>query len=330
MAQGIDRPTLVTGAAGFIGSHLVQALIARGERVIGLDNFDPFYPREIKYLALARIEDPYSLFKLVEGDCADRLVLARLMQDYKPRGVIHLAAKAGVRPSILDPCAYAQANVLGTAAVLEASHRVGCESIVLASSSSVYGNCTTVPFHEGLDVDEPISPYAATKRACELFAYTHHHLTRQPVACLRFFTVYGPGQRPDLAIASFLGKISRGERVTVYGDGTSSRDYTYVADIVSGVLAAYGRIATHGYRVWNLGNSTPVTLAQTISTIERVVGRQAVIDRRPLQPGDVDQTWADLTRSRVELGYAPATSFERGVEMQWRAACSAGGVAARA
>jgi len=222
-----------------------------------------------------------------------------------------------VRPSIADPPGYARANVMGTAVVLHAAAAHGCERMVMASSSSVYGNCPTAPFHEGLDVSEPISPYAATKRACELMAYTCYHLTKMPTACLRFFTVYGPRQRPDLAISQFLGRVSRGEALEVFGDGTTSRDYTFVADTVAGVLAALDRVDRFGYRVWNLGNSTPVTLSEMVATIGRVVGLEPVVASRPMQPGDVERTWADLTRARAELGYEPATSFEEGVRRQW-------------
>ncbi len=241
----------------------------------------------------------------------------RLFEEYRPTALIHLAAKAGVRPSIADPAAYARANVLGTSVVLAAAAAHGCGRAVIASSSSVYGNCPTAPFHEELDVNEPISPYAATKRACELLAYTHHALTKMPTACLRFFTVYGPRQRPDLAISQFLSRISRGEEIQVFGDGSTSRDYTFVADIVAGIIAAHDRIDQFGYRVWNLGNSTPVSLSDMIATISRVVGREATIKRLPMQPGDVDRTWADLTRVTKELNYRPTTAFEAGVRRQW-------------
>jgi len=314
-----QRSILVTGAAGFIGSHLVQALLDAGHRVIGLDNFDPLYPREFKFETLARLSDRDSRFLLVEGDCTDQALLDRLFAEHSPVGLFHLAAKAGVRPSIVAPAAYCRSNVLATAMMLDAAHRAGCERVVIASSSSVYGNCKSAPFHEAQDVNTPISPYAATKRACELLAFTHHHLTRQPVACLRFFTVYGPRQRPDLAIAAFLDKVSKGQRIEVYGDGSSSRDYTYVTDIVAGVMSAYQRIDRFGYRVWNLGNSAPVTLTEMIAAVEAAVGVKAIVTHKPMQPGDVDQTWADLSRSREELDYRPQVGFVQGVAAQWAA-----------
>jgi UDP-glucuronate 4-epimerase len=189
--------------------------------------------------------------------------------------------------------------------------------VVVASSSSVYGNASRVPFTEDDPVNEPVSPYAATKRANELQCHTHWHLTKMPTACLRFFTVYGPRQRPDLAISTFLGKISRREDISVFGDGSSSRDYTYIDDIVSGVVASYERIDQHGYRVWNLGGSAPVRLDEMLATISRVVGHEPKITRLPMQPGDVLRTWADLSRSSRELGYSPTTGFEDGVRKQW-------------
>ncbi|MDX2132202.1 MAG: GDP-mannose 4,6-dehydratase [Planctomycetota bacterium] len=311
----MSETVLVTGAAGFIGSHVCVALASRGQRVIGLDNFDPFYPRAVKERARDAIVRAGVLF--VEGDITDAGALASLLARERPQGVIHLAAKAGVRPSIADPAGYARANVLGTAAVQDACATQGVGRLVVASSSSVYGNATTAPFREDQDVSQPISPYAATKRACELIGYTHHIITGMPTAMLRFFTVYGPRQRPDLAIAKFIAAIARGEPITLFGDGTTSRDYTFIDDIVAGVLAAYDRIPTHGYRVWNLGSDAPISLAAMVRTIERVVGRAAVIERAPMQQGDVERTWADLTRARAELSYAPRTPFEEGVRRQW-------------
>jgi UDP-glucuronate 4-epimerase len=314
-----DRPILVTGAAGFIGSHVTSALLARGQRVVGLDNFDPFYDRRFKERNLteagARAKTG-SAFEFVEGDICDQEKLGALMARSRPQGVIHLAAKAGVRPSLKDPVGYARTNVLGTAAILEEARRAGCDRVVMASSSSVYGNSPTVPFSEAQDVNNPISPYAATKKACELIGFTHWHLTKMPTACLRFFTVFGPRQRPDLAIAMFLRKISQGETISLFGEGTS-RDYTFVDDIVAGVLASYDRIDQHGYRVWNLGGSHPTSLEEMVATIARVVGRQPVIELGPMQPGDVQRTWADLTRAAAELGFKPTTSFETGVRKQW-------------
>ncbi|MBL8764638.1 MAG: GDP-mannose 4,6-dehydratase [Phycisphaerae bacterium] len=313
-------PILVTGAAGFIGSHLAEALLARGERVVGLDNFDPFYPRALKQrnLDATRAHAHAARYEFVEADLRDQGAMDALFGRVKPAGVIHLAARAGVRPSIEDPAGYASFNVVGTSVLLECARKASCSRFVMASSSSVYGNGARVPFSEEFEVGEPISPYAATKRACELIGYTHHHLTGMPTACLRFFTVYGPRQRPDLAIRKFIGLIASGGTVPVFGDGTTSRDYTFIADIVTGVVSSYDRIAGFGYRVWNLGNSEPVRLSEMIAAIERVVGRRAVIDRRPPQPGDVERTWADTARSSRELGYKPGTAFADGVALQYQ------------
>lgn len=316
-----EAPTImVTGAAGFIGSHVVGALLARGERVAGLDNFDSVYPRALKErnIAEVRADHPQGRFEMIEGDACDEPLVRAVMEKHRPAGVIHLGARGGVRPSIEQPALYCRVNVEATAVMLEAARRSpGCERFVLASSSSVYGNQSKTPFSETDDVSMPISPYAATKRSCELMGATFAHLYKLPTACLRFFTVFGPRQRPSLAISLFIEKIARGEPIPVFGDGSTSRDYTFIDDIVRGVLASYDRIPQHGYRVWNLGNSHPITLGTMIETIARVVGKPAKIDRRGAQPGDVERTFADLARSRAELGYSPSTAFEDGVRRQW-------------
>lgn len=315
------QTVLVTGAAGFIGSHVCEALLARGAEIVGVDNFDPFYDVNVKARNVAEVEKTAAKasgsFELVRADICDADAMNALFARSRPGGVIHLAAKAGVRPSIADPVGYSRANVLGTSVLLEAAKRAGVSRFVMASSSSVYGNNPRTPFAEDHDVGFPVSPYAATKRSCELIAHAHWHLTRMPTACLRFFTVFGPRQRPDLAIANFLRLVSRGDEVPMYGDGASSRDYTYVDDVVRGVLASYDRIGEHGYRVWNLGGSSPVPLAEMIATIGRTVGREPRIRPMPVQPGDVERTWADLTRSAAELDYRPRTPFEEGVRRQW-------------
>jgi len=310
-----SRPVLVTGVAGFIASHTVTALLARGERVVGIDNFDPFYSHQVKERNLRDIVAPG--FEFIHQDLTDAAAMRDLFTRVKPRGVIHLAAKAGVRPSLADPVGYAHANVTGTMSVMNAALAAGCERLVMASSSSVYGNSPTAPFREDQDVNAPISPYAATKRACELIAHTHHTLNGTPIGMLRFFTVFGPRQRPDLAVSLFLSRVSRGEPLTLFGDGAMSRDYTYVDDIVRGILAAYDRVDRFGYRVWNLGGNSPVSLGDMVAYIERAVGKKAVIKRADMQPGDVLRTWADLTRSRAELDYAPTVPFETGVLRQW-------------
>jgi len=312
-----DEVIIVTGAAGFIGSHVCRVLLGRGARVVGIDNFDPYYSRDLKEHNLQMVRDVGGDFAFAELDICLTDPLEQLMAQHGVTGVVHLAAKAGVRPSIADPVAYAKVNVMGTQSVLSAASGAGCKRVIAASSSSVYGNNKKTPFAEVDHVEHPISPYAATKRSCEMIGDTHHHLTGLPVAMLRFFTVFGPGQRPDLAIRIFLDKVSKGETITMFGDGSMSRDFTYIDDIVAGVVASYERIDSYGYRIWNLGSDHPVKLRELISTVEDVVGREAVIDQQPMQPGDVDQTWADLSRSKDELGYAARTPIRDGIATQW-------------
>jgi UDP-glucuronate 4-epimerase len=318
--MGNPSPVLITGAAGFIGSHVAQYLLARGQPVVGLDNFDPFYPAAAKQRNLREISTN-SNFTFIEGDITDPAVVTRAAAGVE--GVIHLAAKAGVRPSIADPAGYMRANVVGTSVVLEAAKLSKASRVVVASSSSVYGNNPKVPFSETDDVSRPISPYAASKRATELVCSAHQHLTGMPTACLRFFTVFGPRQRPDLAIQQFIARIIAGETIKMFGDGTTSRDYTYIDDIVRGVVAAYDRIASFkapedgtAFRIWNLGGSSPVSLREMIAAIERVVGREAKIERISTQPGDVERTFADLSRSARELDFKPRTRLEEGIAMQ--------------
>lgn len=319
-----DAPILVTGAAGFIGSHVASALMAKGLRVVGVDNFDPMYSPHLKrsnLLALEReVGSRRELFRFLEADIADNASVKQMFELFRPAGVIHLAARAGVRPSIADPVGYTRSNILATSNILAAAadhQATGCSRVVIASSSSVYGNSKTVPFNEDADVSQPISPYAATKRACELLGFTHWHLTQQPVAMLRFFTVYGPRQRPDLAIHKFLSKVSAGEEIEMFGNGDTSRDYTFVHDVVVGVLAAYERIPERGYRIWNLGSDRPIKLNELIAAIGRTVGNTPRIVHKPMQMGDVEHTWADITRSRQELGYRPATALDAGLAAQW-------------
>lgn len=320
-SQGV---VVVTGAAGFIGSHVCGALIAQGRAVLGVDSFDAFYPRAVKERNLRemmRAAGTSGSFWLLEADVASEDFTERLAGAVgrvgAVEGVIHLAARAGVRPSIADPAGYAIANVVGTQRVLDAARELGAGRVVAASSSSVYGNNAKVPFAETDGVDTPISPYASTKKSCELIGHAHHHLTGMAVGMLRFFTVYGPRQRPDLAISLFLKAVARGERVRMFGDGTTSRDYTFIEDIVGGVLAAYERVGGQGYRVWNLGSDRPVALAELIAEVGRTVGREPVVERAPMQAGDVERTWADLGRARAELGYSPRVTLAEGLARQW-------------
>ncbi len=309
---------IVTGAAGFIGSNLSRALMTRGCRVIGIDNFDKFYDRSVKEANLKRIAS--HAFEFIEADVRDAAMMNDLFEKHRPEGAFLIAALAGVRPSIMEPARYASVNVEGLVTMLEAARAVDCRRIVFASSSSVYGNNSTVPFSEDDDVSRPISPYAATKRAGELICNTYSHLYGQAIAALRFFTVFGPGQRPDLAINKFMRLISAGEEIPMFGDGSTSRDYTFIDDIILGVLASYDRVcdAEPGFcRIYNLGGSQPVTLAEMIESIGRVVGQTPRIEQLPMQPGDVERTYADLTRSRKELGFSPTTSFEEGLHRQW-------------
>ena len=298
---------LVTGAAGFIASHFVERLLARGDAVVGLDNFDAFYARAEKErnLATARAS---ARFTFVEGDIRDRTALDRALPGAD--AVVHFAAKAGVRPSLGDPGGYADVNVRGTAEVFAAAERAKVRRLVFASSSSVYGGNKSVPFREDDRVDAPISPYAATKRAAELLAHAHAHLTGASVTCLRFFTVYGPRQRPDLAIRKFAEKMLRGEELELFGQG-SARDYTYVDDIVDGTLRALGMHG--GFRLYNLGNSHPIELDALVPALERALGVTAKTRRAPMQPGDVDLTYASIDKARAELGYDPKTTLEAGL-----------------
>lgn len=300
---------LVTGAAGFIGSHLSERLLKEGRRVVGLDCLDDFYDPKIKRANLAACMGN-SNFRLVEGDIRD----SRAVEDALVGCdlVVHLAARAGVRPSIENPLLYQDVNIRGTNVILETMRKLGTKKMVFASSSSVYGNNSKVPFSESDVVDNPISPYAATKKAGELICHTYHHLFGMDTTCLRFFTVYGARQRPDLAIHKFSRLIIDGKPIPVFGDGSMMRDHTYIDDIIAGVVAAIDRC--HGYHIYNLGESRPVSLSDLISTIENALGKKAIINRLPLQPGDVHQTYADVTRARTELGYNPSTAIEAGIQ----------------
>jgi UDP-glucuronate 4-epimerase len=315
---------IVTGGAGFIGSHLVDRLLADGAEVTVVDNFDAFYPRSAKEANLAgALRNPRC--RLVELDIRDAAGVGALVDRVRPDAIVHLAARAGVRPSIEDPGLYADVNVTGTVRWLEAACRVEPRPrFVYASSSSVYGDRPDAPFRETDPVDTPISPYAATKKACELLAYTFHHLHGLPVTGLRFFTAYGPRNRPDLAIARFTRLIDRREPVPMFGDGSTRRDYTFIADIVDGIVRAVDRCRSH--HLYNLGNSDPIELRRLIAAIGEALGKEPIIRRMPEQPGDVRQTYADVGRAAAELGYAPSTSIREGLAryVYWYRSTAAG------
>ena len=303
---------LVTGAAGFIGSHVAGALLARGDAVIGLDNFDPFYPRAVKEANLATLRAA-PRFRLVEGDIRDRELVAGLLD--ADTAVVHLAARAGVRPSLEDPAGYASVNIEGTATLLEASRRAGLRRFVFGSSSSVYGDTAPVPFSEDWPALLPISPYAATKRAGELLCATFAQLYGLRIMALRFFTVYGPRQRPDLAIHKFTRLVAEGRPLPFYGDGASERDYTYIDDIVGGVTAALDWTGAGGpaLEIVNLGESRTTSLSALVDLIARAVGKEARLERLPEQPGDVRRTCADVRKAGRLLGYRPTTRVEDGI-----------------
>ncbi|HEY7635221.1 MAG TPA: NAD-dependent epimerase/dehydratase family protein [Gemmatimonadales bacterium] len=303
---------LVTGAAGFIGSHLVEALARRGDEIVGIDNFDPFYPRPMKEANLAEM-GRLPGFTFCEQDMLDVEAVARLLTS--DTVLVHLAAKAGVRPSIADPIGYARANVTGTAAVLEAARRAGASRIVFGSSSSVYGDSTPVPFREDAVAVEPVSPYAATKRAGELFLHSIAPIYGFRAVSLRFFTVYGPRQRPDLAIHAFARKMVEGRTLTLFGDGTQARDYTYCDDIVAGVLSSieWTETAPVGVETFNLGGNRSIQTEAMVREIADALGIEPRIEWAPMQPGDVQRTAADLTKSGAILGYAPRTPFPEGI-----------------
>ncbi len=310
---------LVTGGAGFIGSHLSERLLGAGHDIIIIDNFNEFYEPQLKRRNFAAVAAAARTGQgdvtLCEGDIRDGEFVAAIFTQEAPEAVVHLAAAAGVRPSIQDPLFYEEVNVRGTMLLLEAARKAGVRPFVLASSSSVYGDNPKVPFSEEDSVDNPISPYAATKKAAELICHTYHHLYRMNIACLRFFTVYGPRQRPDLAINKFTRLIDAGETIPFYGDGTTSRDYTYIDDIIDGVERALDWVCGDEprYDIFNLGESRPVELGRLVETIEKALGTKARIERLPLQPGDVQRTYADLAKSTAILGYCPKTSIEEGI-----------------
>jgi len=303
---------LVTGAAGFIGSHLCERLLTDGAEVVGLDNFDEFYSPAIKRSNIAECLE-HKLFSLIEGDIRDVECVAGVLSRNNINTIVHLAARAGVRPSIEQPLLYQDVNINGTMVLLEAAKEYGIRKFVFASSSSVYGNNKKVPFAETDNVDFPISPYAATKKAGELICHTYHHLYDMNIVCLRFFTVYGPRQRPDLAIHKFARLIEANKPIPVFGDGSMRRDFTYIDDIIQGVMGAIEYC--EGYEIYNLGESRPVRLDELIGEIEKALGKKAIINRQPVQPGDVIQTYADVAKAKAKLGYNPQTDIADGLRI---------------
>jgi UDP-glucuronate 4-epimerase len=303
----------VTGAAGFIGSWLTERLLERGDRVVGFDNFDPFYDRAIKERNLEAAMTA-SGFELVEGDLRDPAAVSALFRGEGYDAVVHLAARAGVRPSLEDPAGYCETNLTGTAYLLEAMRAADCRRLVFASSSSVYGNNRKVPFSEDDRVDFPISPYAATKKAGEELCHVYHAVHGFSILALRFFTAYGPRQRPEMAIHAFTRRLFAGDPIPVFGDGSMERDFTYVDDVVAGVVGAVDHAtAERTFTILNLGESEPIRLGDLVSALEAATGRQARIDRRPVPPGDVERTFADVSRARAMLGYAPSVDLEEGL-----------------
>lgn len=306
--------TLVTGAAGFIGFHVAKALLGRGERVIGLDNLNDYYDVNLKRARLAELQ-PHPGFTFWQRDVADRAgIFAIVESDKELRSIIHLAAQAGVRHSLTDPYVYVDANVMGTLVMLEAARRVErLAGIVYASSSSVYGGNTEQPFGIEDRVDQPVSLYAATKRGCELIAQVYAQLYGLAATGLRFFTVYGPWGRPDMAAYLFTRAIVAGEPIKVFNHGRMARDFTYIDDIVAGTLAAHDRLSASGHRIYNLGNSRPERLLDFIAVLERLLGRSAVKELLPMQPGDVAESFADIEASRRDLDFEPKTTIEDGL-----------------
>ncbi len=303
-----ESTVLITGAAGFIGSHLCERLLDEGLSVVGVDNFDDFYDPQIKRDNISNCLKNKN-FQLIEADIRDKSAMDKAAGGVEI--IVHLAAKAGVRPSIAEPLLYSDVNINGTMVLLEAANKHKVGKFIFASSSSVYGNNEKVPFSEDDNVDFPISPYAATKKACELICHTYHHLYGIDLTCLRFFTVYGPRQRPDLAIHKFSKLIEQDKPIPVYGDGSMMRDFTYIDDIIDGTIAAMNKCK--GFNIYNLGESEPVTVNDLISEIEKALGKTAIKEYLPLQPGDVNRTYADITKAARELGYNPSTPIRDGL-----------------
>ncbi len=301
---------LITGAAGFIGSHVCEYYIQSGHNVLGLDNFDRFYPEGIKLNNISELEKN-PLFNLHRADIRDRAALKSLFSSDKIDVVIHLAAKAGVRPSIDAVEEYYDVNVNGTLALLEEMKEHDVRKMLFASSSSVYGNNPKIPFSESDNVDNPISPYASTKKSGELLCHVYTHLFGFDITCMRFFTVYGPRQRPDLAIHKFTRLIDEDKPLPFYGDGSTARDYTFIKDIVNGINCSLKNLG--GFRIYNLGESRVIALSELVKTLEDLLHKKAIINKLPMQQGDVKITHADISKAKVEISYDPQYSFKDGM-----------------
>ena len=306
---------LITGGAGFIGSSLSEELIKQGNKVIAIDNFCDFYNPKIKEYNIKKLLENKN-FKLYRKDIRDRQALKEIFDENNIDIVMHLAAMAGVRPSIENPILYQEVNCMGTQNILETMKEHNVKNLVMASSSSVYGNCKEVPFREDMVVDFAISPYAATKKANEVMTHVYHKLFDMNVIMLRFFTVYGPKQRPDLAINKFTRLMLNDEEIPMFGDGTTSRDYTYIDDIVDGIIKSCNYVLENKnvYEILNIGNSSPTSLKEMINTIAKVLEVEPNIKQLPMQPGDVDRTYADISKAKELIGYNPKTSFKEGIE----------------
>lgn len=302
----------VTGGAGFIGSHFIKRLLADGYHVINIDNFDPFYDRQIKESNILPFRQNNN-FQHITGSILDKKLIESIFAENEIDVVAHFAAKAGVRPSIADPIGYFETNVQGTLNILELMKRFDVKKMMFASSSSVYGNNENIPFSETDNVDNPISPYAASKKACELICATYNNLYNINIFAYRFFTVYGPAQRPEMAIAKFANEILNDEQIILFdGKGETARDYTYIDDIIDGLMASIDVIK--GFEIYNLGESETVKLIDLVIILERQLGKEAKITFGERQPGDVEITYADITKAKKQLGYNPRIKIEEGIE----------------
>jgi UDP-glucuronate 4-epimerase len=306
---------LVTGGAGFIGSHVIDKLLANGHTVVNVDNFSDFYDKSIKESNITDHLIYKERYHLLRVDISNKETLFNGLKEFKIDGIIHLAARAGVRPSIENPHQYFVDNVIGTQNILDYAKDYKIKNLVMASSSSVYGNNKKTPFSETDSVDYPISPYAATKKTNELQAYTYHHLFGLNIIMLRFFTVYGPRQRPDLAIHKFIILIKQGKPIPFFGNGTTARDYTYIDDIVKGILSSLNYLEANSnvYEIINLGNNKPVKLNDMVKAIEKTLNQKAILNRLPMQEGDVEITYADISKAEKLLFYIAKTPFENGI-----------------